>query len=85
MNPTPIRSTWRDPIGAKLTDRRITKRIQQGWYGEIEKLKVLAKNGSKATKIAAKARLAKFEGVMPRNAKTKPKMMRSLVSIEQYI
>jgi len=29
----PIRSTWRDPIGKKLTNRIIANREAEGWYG----------------------------------------------------
>jgi hypothetical protein len=28
-----VRSTWRDPIGTLLTNRRILERMRQGWYG----------------------------------------------------
>jgi hypothetical protein len=38
----PIKSTWRLPIGKKLTDRIITERAKQGWYGEAAKQRVLA-------------------------------------------
>lgn len=30
-------STWRDPIGPLLTNRRIALRTREGWYGEAAK------------------------------------------------
>jgi hypothetical protein len=36
-------STWRDPIGKPLTDRIITHRIKEGWYGEALKRQLLDK------------------------------------------
>lgn len=38
-----IRSTWRDPIGVPLTNRRILNRTKEGWYGETAKLAALKK------------------------------------------
>lgn len=42
LQQTPIKSTWRDPIGPVLTDRRILNRQKQGWYGEHAKQQALA-------------------------------------------
>ena len=39
----PIRSTWRDPIGKPLTDRRILNRMKEGWYGPEAKRVALLK------------------------------------------
>ena len=61
-NRTPMRSTWRDPIGVALTDRRIVNRIKQGWYGEIAKLRQLARSANKAVKNKAKQQLKRYEG-----------------------
>jgi hypothetical protein len=38
----PIKSTWRLPIGKKLTDRLITERAKQGWYGTAAKERALS-------------------------------------------
>lgn len=43
-NQVPIKSTWRDAIGKKLTDRIITKRIKQGYYGYAAQQAALSKN-----------------------------------------
>jgi hypothetical protein len=59
----PIKSTWRDAIGVKLTDRRITNRTKQGWYGELAKLRLLARSADKAKRKAAKEKLKRFEGL----------------------
>jgi len=42
-----IRSTWRDAIGPVLTDRRITNRQKQGWYGEKAKQQALSRSRTK--------------------------------------
>lgn len=39
----PIKSTWRDPIGKPLTNRAITERMKQGWYGVTARFAALAK------------------------------------------
>lgn len=40
---TPIKSTWKDPIGHILTDRRILKRQKQGYYEKAEQERALNK------------------------------------------
>jgi hypothetical protein len=46
----PIRSTWRDAIGAPLTDHRITHYMRQGRYGDEARLRVLAHDKALADK-----------------------------------
>lgn len=62
----PIKSTWRDPIGKPITDRVILNRAKQGFYGEIERLRALARCSDKGKRNAAKKRLIELEGAMPR-------------------
>jgi len=62
-NEVPIKSTWREAIGVPLTDRRITNRIKEGWYGLLPKLRLLARSSNKATRSAAKEQLKRYEGV----------------------
>lgn len=53
---TPIKSTWRDPIGSLLTNARITKWAKLGWYGEAAKRRALAKTAKqKAQKSGSKS------------------------------
>lgn len=58
----PIKSTWRDAIGVKLTNRRITNRIKEGWYGRIAQLQQLAKSSDKDKAKKAKLELKRYEG-----------------------
>lgn len=46
----PIRSTWRDPIGPMLTNRRIAQHIREGWYGEGRRRKQLEKDYQRAAR-----------------------------------
>lgn len=78
----PIKSTWRDAIGPKLTNRRITNRIKEGWYGPIEKLKLLSRSPDKNIRNKAKADLVRYEGVVVR-----PKRIRAgqrVTNIEEF-
>jgi hypothetical protein len=34
-HPVPIRSTWRDPVGKRLTNGIIRRWQRLGWYGEV--------------------------------------------------
>jgi hypothetical protein len=68
----PIKSTWRDALGVPLTDRRITTRIKQGWYGELPKLRLLARSADKAQRKAAREKLKRFEGIPVTFKKTYP-------------
>jgi phosphoglycerate dehydrogenase-like enzyme len=61
-NQIPIKSTWRDALGVPLTDRRITKRIAEGWYGRIAQLHQQAKSADKAKRKKAKEELKRYEG-----------------------
>ena len=60
----PIKSTWKDALGVPLTNRRITNRIKQGWYGRIAQLQLLARGSDKNKRKAAREELKRFEGVM---------------------
>jgi hypothetical protein len=82
----PIKSTWPTPIGKRLTDRAIHNRAKQGWYGEVEKLKALAKSNDKAISKPAKKRLKELEGQEPRQPVVKrPKMQKPKVDLSEFI
>lgn len=42
-----LKSTWQGPLGKKLTDRLITRRMKEGYYGEEAKKRALSKSKSK--------------------------------------
>lgn len=78
----PIKSTWRDAIGVKLTNRRITNRIKQGWYGRVEQLRLLARSADKDKRNKAKAELIRYEGT-----KARPQRIRAgqrVTNIEEF-
>lgn len=58
----PIKSTWHEAIGPRLTNRRITNRIKQGFYGRIEQLRLLARSTDKSKRQEARKELKRFEG-----------------------
>jgi len=64
-----IKSTWKDPIGTKLTNKRISNRIREGWYGRIAQLRLLARGADKAKRRAAKEELKRFDGIMVKTKK----------------
>ena len=79
----PIKSTWRDAIGIKLTDRRITNRIKQGWYGRIAQLKLEARSADKAKRAKAKEQLKRF-GELELKAKPHRTFAGKATNIEEF-
>ena len=59
----PIKSTWKDALGVPLTNRRITSRIKQGWYGLLPKLRLLSVSANKAERKKAREELKKYDGI----------------------
>lgn len=49
----PIKSTWRDAIGKRLTDRTITKYIKMGKYGVEVKLRFFPPKEKKQPRVKA--------------------------------
>lgn len=78
----PIKSTWRDAIGVKLTNRRITNRIKEGWYGRIEQLKLLARSADKDKRNKAKAELIRYEGT--KNLPQRIRAGQRVTNIEEF-
>lgn len=43
----PIKSSWRDPIGHLLTNRRIAQRAREGYYGEAARVRELERSAKR--------------------------------------
>lgn len=76
----PIKSTWRDAIGPKLTDRRIAKHAKAGRYGLIPKLRALAKSTDKFVRSKARAELLRYEG-----QPVKHSTARRVINVNEFI
>jgi len=64
--PVPIRSTWRDPVGPLLTDRRIAYWEKEGYYGAETKRRALRLKEQKAEQTLRRINREKQERKLAR-------------------
>ena len=80
-NDIPLPSGWKPALGIPLTDRRIAKRVREGWYGRIAQLKAHAKSQDKEKRNKAKLELQRYEGIPVK----KTRVVRFRVDISEFV